>query len=55
VNRCGPGKPEGEGANRGVSKVVGDKAELNDATDMARARRRPQNRRETMASGGGAP
>jgi hypothetical protein len=43
VNRCGPGKPEGEGANRGMSQVVGDKAELIEATNMARARRRPQN------------
>jgi hypothetical protein len=51
----GAGKTRGDGANRGVSWVAGDKAELTEATDTARARRRPQNGRETMASGGGTP
>jgi hypothetical protein len=38
-----------------VSQVASDKAELTEATDMARAQRRPQNGRETTAIGGGAP
>jgi hypothetical protein len=42
-------------ANRGVSRVAGDKAKLIEATDTARARRRPQNEREATASGVGAP
>jgi hypothetical protein len=28
----GPGEPEGEGVNRGASRVAGDKAELIEAT-----------------------
>jgi hypothetical protein len=51
----GPGEPEGEGANRGASWVAGDKAELTEAMDTARARRRGLDGRETMASGGGTP
>jgi hypothetical protein len=46
---------EGEGANRGVSRVMGDKAKLTEATDTARARRRQQNGRETTTNSGGAP
>jgi hypothetical protein len=47
-------KQRGDGANRGVSRVAGDEAELTEATDMMRARRRPQNRHETTANDGGA-
>jgi hypothetical protein len=36
------------GANRAVSWVAGDKAELTEAMNTAGARRRPQNGRETM-------
>jgi hypothetical protein len=38
-----------------VSRVVGDKAEVTEVTDTARARRRPQDGRETKASSGGTP
>jgi hypothetical protein len=38
---CGPGEPEGLGANRGVSRVADDEAELTEATGVARARWRP--------------
>jgi hypothetical protein len=51
----GPGEPEGEGANRRASRIAGDKVELTEATNMARARRRPQNGRETTASGDETP
>ena len=51
----GPSEPEAEGANRRASQIAGDKAELTEATNTVRARRRLQNRRETMASGGGTP
>jgi hypothetical protein len=47
----GPGQPEGKGANRGASRVAGDKVELTEATNMARARRRLQNGHETTVSG----
>jgi hypothetical protein len=50
----GPRETEGEGANRGVSRVAGDKAKLTNATNTARARRRPKNGRETTANSGGA-
>jgi hypothetical protein len=40
---------EGEGANRGVSRVAGVEAKLTEATDTARARRQPRNRHETTA------
>ena len=46
---------EGEGVNRWVSRVAGDQAKLTKATDMMRARRRPQNGHETTENGGGAP
>jgi hypothetical protein len=36
-----PGEPEGLGADRGVSQVANDEAELIEATGAARARRRP--------------
>jgi hypothetical protein len=35
-----PGKPERGGANQRMSRVDDDKAELTEATDEARARRR---------------
>jgi hypothetical protein len=38
-----------------VSRVAGDKAEVTEVTNTARAQRRPQNGRETTASGGGTP
>jgi hypothetical protein len=37
----GPGKPEGLGANRGVSRVAHGKAKLTKATGATRARWRP--------------
>jgi hypothetical protein len=37
----GPGEPEGLGANRGVSRVADGEAELTEAMNAARARRRP--------------
>jgi hypothetical protein len=37
----GPGRPEGLGANRGVSRVADGEAELTEATGATRARRRP--------------
>jgi hypothetical protein len=51
----GPRETEWEGANRGMSRVAGDKAKLTEATDTARAQRRPQNGHETTVNGGGAP
>jgi hypothetical protein len=45
-------KIEGEGANRGVSWVASDEAKLTEATDTARARRRPQNEHETTVDSG---
>jgi hypothetical protein len=39
----GPGKPEGLGVNRGVSRVVGDAAELTKGTSATRAERRSRN------------
>jgi hypothetical protein len=51
----GPKEIEGEGANRGVSRVIGDEAKLTEATDTVRARRRPQNGHKTTANGGRAP
>jgi hypothetical protein len=41
--------------NPGVSRDAGDEAKLIEATDTTRARRRPQNGRETTANGDGAP
>jgi hypothetical protein len=49
------GEPKGEGANRGASRVAGDKAECTEAMNTTRARRRPQNGRETTMGGGGTP
>jgi hypothetical protein len=37
----GPGKSEGERANRGAFQVAGDKVELTEATNTVGARRRP--------------
>jgi hypothetical protein len=37
----GPDEPEGLGANRGVSRVADDEAELTEATGAAMAGRRP--------------
>jgi hypothetical protein len=55
-NRCAwTERNRGDGVNRGVSQVAGDMAKLTEATDTTRARRRPQNERETTANGGGAP
>jgi hypothetical protein len=51
----GPGKQEELGANRGVSRVVGDKAELTETTYTVGARRRPPNRRETTERGDETP
>jgi hypothetical protein len=42
-------------ANRGVSRVAGDKAKLTEATNAASARWRSQNDRETTSSGGRTP
>jgi hypothetical protein len=39
----GPGKPEGLGANRGVSRAADGEAELTRATDTTRAQRESQN------------
>jgi hypothetical protein len=50
----GPGKPERGRANQRVSRVVDGKAELTEATDGARARRRSQNGRQSTVGGGGA-
>jgi hypothetical protein len=44
----GPREIEGKGANRGVSWVAGEEAELTGATDATGARRRPPNGRQTM-------
>jgi hypothetical protein len=46
---------EGEGANRGVSRVVGVEAELTGATNTAGTRQRPWKRPETTTYDGGAP
>jgi hypothetical protein len=46
---------EGEGANRGVSRVAGVEAELTGATNIVGTRRRARNRPKTTADGGGAP
>jgi hypothetical protein len=51
----GPGKPERGRANQRVSRVADGEAELTEATDGARARRRSQNGRQSMVGGGGAP
>jgi hypothetical protein len=37
----GPGEPEGLGADRMVSRVADDEAELTEATGVARTGRRP--------------
>jgi hypothetical protein len=50
----GPGKPERGRANQRVSRVADGKAELTEATDGARARRRSQNGRQSTVGGGGA-
>jgi hypothetical protein len=43
---------EGEGANRGVSRVADIEADLTEAINTVRTRRRPQNKLETKADGG---
>jgi hypothetical protein len=50
----GPGKPGREKASRRVSRVADGEAELTEATDGARARRRSQNGRWSSVSSGGA-
>jgi hypothetical protein len=40
---CGLGKPEGLGANRGVSRVADGEAELTGATEATWTQRRSQN------------
>jgi hypothetical protein len=50
----GPGKPEGLGTNREVSRVADGEAELIEATSTAQARRRPWNGRRASVSGEGA-
>jgi hypothetical protein len=40
-SECGPGKPEGLGANREVSRVANGEAKLTEARSATRARRRP--------------
>jgi hypothetical protein len=50
----GPGKLERGSANQRVSRVADDKAELTEATDGARARRRSQNERQSTVGGGEA-
>jgi hypothetical protein len=39
----GPGKPEGERANRMVSRAAGDAVERTEGTSMMRAQRRSRN------------
>jgi hypothetical protein len=51
----GPRKPERGRANQRVSRVADGEAELTEAIDGARARRRSQNRRQSTVGGGGAP
>jgi hypothetical protein len=48
------GKLERGRANQMVSRVAGGQAELTKATNGARARRRSQNRRQSMVGGGEA-
>jgi hypothetical protein len=48
----GPGKLERGRANQRVSRVADGKAELTEATDGARARRRSQNGRQSTVGGG---
>jgi hypothetical protein len=50
-----PGELEGLGANWRMSHTAGKEPELTEATDMARARQRPQNKRRTTACGSRAP
>jgi hypothetical protein len=50
----GPGKPERGRANQRVSQVADGEAQLTEATDGARARRRSQNGRWSTVSGGRA-
>jgi hypothetical protein len=45
---------EGEGANRGASWVADVEAKLTGATDTTGTQRRPRNKHETTADGGGA-
>jgi hypothetical protein len=49
-----PDKLERGRANQRVSRVVDGKAELTEATDGVRARRRSQNGRQSIVGGGGA-
>jgi hypothetical protein len=51
----GLGEPEGLWANRGVSRVAGEEAELIEATGATETQRRLQSERRTTVSGGGAP
>jgi hypothetical protein len=46
----GPGEPAGLGANRKMSHVAGEEAELTEATGVAETQQRPQNGRRTTAS-----
>jgi hypothetical protein len=46
---------EGEGANRGASRVGGVEAEPTKATNTPGTRRRPWNKSETTVDDGGAP
>jgi hypothetical protein len=48
----GPGKPERGRENQRVSRVADGKAELTEATDGARARRRAQDGRQSTVGGG---
>jgi hypothetical protein len=50
----GLGKTKMKRANRGVSQVADDEAELTEATDGGRARRRSQNGRRSPVSRDGA-
>jgi hypothetical protein len=47
----GQRETEGEGVNRGVSRVADVEAKLTAATNMARAQRQRQNRCATTADG----
>jgi hypothetical protein len=51
---CEQRRLERKGANQGVSRVVGIKAELTGATDMVGTRRWSRNRPETTEDSGGA-
>jgi hypothetical protein len=50
AGELGPGKLEGMGANRMMSHIAGEEADLTEATSATETQRRPQNGRWTTAS-----